>query len=163
MTTLRPGPTPRPASERFWAMVEMIPFHACWEWMGAINSRGYGNFTRGRKREGQVRAHRFSWELHNGPIPKNMVVCHRCDNPSCVRPDHLFLGTTAENNRDCARKGRTYDGPRPGCAKLIASQVQEIRMLHASGHSMRSIGRRYGVTWENIRAIVYRRTWKHVE
>lgn len=158
----RTGPIPRPPEERFWEKVEMIPFHACWEWMGAINHNGYGSFGRGRKREGQVRAHRFSWELHNGAIPDGMVVCHRCDNPSCVRPDHLFLGTIAENNRDCAHKGRNYNGPRPQSAKLKAVQVQEIRMLHASGRTLRSIAKHYGVTHENIRAIVHRRTWRHV-
>ena len=158
----RLGPTPRPAAERFWAMVEMIPFHECWEWVGAVNSRGYGNFSRGRKREGQVRAHRFSWELHNGAIPRGMVVCHRCDNPSCVRPDHLFLGTPTQNVHDATRKGRNYLGPKTWSAKLTAIQVREIRLLHASGQSMCSIGRQYGVVHETIRAIIHRRTWCHV-
>ena len=159
----RIGPIPRPAADRFWAMVLMIPFHDCWEWIGPVSQNGYGNFSRGRKREGCVRAHRFSWELHNGLIPDGMMVCHRCDNPTCVRPDHLFLGTIAENNRDCARKGRTYTGPRPWHAKLTIAEVKEIRLLHASGQSMCSIGRQYGVTRGNIRAIIHRRTWQHVE
>lgn len=99
----------RPAEDRFWSKVAFIPFHTCWEWIGAVGARGYGNFSAHGK---SVRAHRFSWELHNGSIPKSTtyhgtVVMHKCDNKRCVNPDHLQLGTQSDNIRDCYSKGRS--------------------------------------------------------
>jgi hypothetical protein len=89
--------------QRFWARVRKSD--GCWEWTGAcFKCGGYGQFT--IEHGQQVRAHRHSWELHNGPIPKGLWVLHRCDNPKCVRPDHLFLGTCTDNARDMMAKGR---------------------------------------------------------
>lgn len=94
--------------ERFWGFVEMIPFHSCWEWTGpksgSRKGRYYGYFKINKK---NIKAHRFSYELHKGKIPETILVCHSCDNPGCCNPDHLFLGTHADNMRDCANKGRT--------------------------------------------------------
>ena len=90
--------------ERFWSKVEMIPFHPCWEWMGFRNEWGYGQVAISHR--SPERAHRLSWIIHYGPIPRGLFVCHRCDNPGCVRPDHLFLGTTTDNMRDMISKGR---------------------------------------------------------
>lgn len=91
-----------PIEDRIWKFVQKTD--GCWEWNGRRNDRGYGLFavTHAAAR----RAHRVIWELVNGPIPSGMVVCHRCDNPPCVRPDHLFLGTQADNMRDMQAKGR---------------------------------------------------------
>lgn len=86
-----------PIADRFWAKVEKT--EGCWEWTGSKSRKGYGQFNEGR-------AHRVSWEMHNGPIPEGMFVCHHCDNPPCVRPDHLFIGDNAANMRDAFAKGR---------------------------------------------------------
>ena len=89
---------------RFWRYVRKTEY--CWIWTGSKNSSGpygYGElYVRGKK----VKAHRFSWEIHNGPIPSGLYACHHCDNPPCVRPDHLFIGTQRDNALDCERKNR---------------------------------------------------------
>ncbi len=90
--------------ERFMDKVAIIPFHTCWEWLGS-KTLGYGTFYTQR----QTRAHRVSYELFVSKIPNGLLVCHKCDNRGCVRPDHLFLGTYLDNNRDCVLKGRKAD------------------------------------------------------
>ena len=89
--------------ERFWTRVVGDLATGCWLWTGPRFREGYGSLSYGPLR---IRAHRFSWELHVGPIPEGLVVCHRCDNPPCVRPDHLFLGTQSDNLHDAVAKGR---------------------------------------------------------
>jgi hypothetical protein len=92
-------------AERFWAKVRQSD--GCWEWTGAKDDDGYGMIgVSGSRRNGHERAHRTSWRLHNGTIPPGMWVLHHCDNPPCVRPDHLFLGDRSVNMLDCAKKGR---------------------------------------------------------
>lgn len=95
--------------ERFWA--KATSGDGCWEWMGPRVGIGYGSFWANGK---TVRAHRLAWELVNGPIPTGLSVLHRCDNPPCVRPDHLFIGTNADNSKDMVQKGRSPTGLRNG-------------------------------------------------
>jgi hypothetical protein len=111
--------------ERFWKRVDRTG--DCWEWQGQLSEKGYGQLQVQGK---QKRAHRVSWELSNGPIPDGMVIMHRCDNPKCVRPEHLSVGTVADNNRDMQRKGRArfalLPGQRNGAAKLSDEQARQV-------------------------------------
>lgn len=94
----------RAVNDRFWEKVMIPPGDGCWLWVATLSSTGYGMFT--VRRGLRAATHRFSWELHFGPIPDGLLVCHHCDVPACVRPDHLFLGTHADNARDSVQKGR---------------------------------------------------------
>lgn len=146
--------------ERFWKHVEKTD--TCWLWTGTITPDGYGR-TRGRL--GDRRAHRFSWELHYGPIPDDQIVGHHCDTPRCIRPDHLFIGTPADNIADMVAKGRN-NGPRGVThhfAKLTENDVRRIRVLAAEGIRQYEIAKMFNVTRGAIKGIVYRRNWKHVE
>jgi hypothetical protein len=105
-----------PIEERFWGKVRKSK--DCWEWIGARCRAGYGSLGLSRSRK-RISAHRFSWELHHGPIPESLFVCHHCDNPRCVRPDHLFLGTRTDNTWDAIRKGRWKNPP---SAAIYAAQ-----------------------------------------
>lgn len=96
-----------PVGDRFWPHVAKSA--GCWEWTGSRHRNGYGQFYY----RGPAMAHRVSWELANGPVPDGMLVCHRCDNPPCVRPDHLFLGTQADNLVDMVSKGRHWTAHHP--------------------------------------------------
>lgn len=125
----------------------------CWEWNGAINTSGYAwMFFDGRSRI----ASRVAWTLSKGEIPEGMMVLHRCDNRRCVNPDHLFLGTNAENMADMVSKGRS---PRSR-AKLSESSVKEMRAV--SGLSLEELAERYSVSASTVYQATTRRTWKHI-
>jgi hypothetical protein len=123
-----------PLAERFWHHVRKCALDGCWEWHGAI-ARGYGHISEGGRRGRARSAHRVSWELHHGPIPSSLYICHRWDNRRCVRPDHLFLGTHADNMRDMLAKGRhiPHLGEVNGRAKLTRADVVAIRSRWRSG------------------------------
>lgn len=107
-----------PAAVRFWRHVNKGSPYECWVWTGSNDGKGYGQISAGAGRS-PIKAHRLSWEIHNGQIPAGMVICHRCDNPKCVNPSHLFVGTQKDNMVDCATKNRlsvrSRDNLRPGC------------------------------------------------
>lgn len=147
---------------RFWQRIKKTP--SCWIWTGTRHDYGYGQIG-GRRDEGVKFAHRLSWEIHFGPIPEGMEVLHRCDNPPCVRPEHLFLGTKADNNADCRSKGRHGYGTSPGelnpSRKLSERQVAEIRELYAGGaFTQQALADRFGMSHQMIHNIVRGKAWR---
>jgi hypothetical protein len=128
----------------------------CWQWMNSKGSGGYGLFCFKGRLQG---AHRVSYQLYVGDIPKGMHVCHRCDNPSCVNPSHLFLGTALDNAHDRDKKGRCQSGENHYRAKLTEKQVKEIREKWANGARNIDLSREFGVDKRNISNIVYYHTW----
>lgn len=142
-------------ADRFWAKVQKTD--GCWLWLGSRDGCGYGHLRCGVL----FKATRLCLRLINGEWPRGCV-CHKCDNPQCVRPDHLFVATQAENLADMRRKGRSARGSGHSMAKLNEAQVVEARRLHEAGESKRSIADRYGVSWGCIHLIVRRHNWAHV-
>lgn len=132
----------------------------CWEYTGTRDRDGYGVFTHTRNK--QVRAHRAAFEFHVGQITDGQMVCHSCDNPSCINPDHLFLGSAFENTKDMIGKGRKTSlcGERHPLAKLTESDVCEIRELRSDGHSLKAIAFKFGITFQTVSEIHHHKTWK---
>jgi len=160
--------------QRFWAKVKKTS--RCWIWTASKRAKGYGAFA--YHRVGvmiQDRAHRYSWTIHNGRIPKGLCVLHRCDTPSCVNPDHLFLGTKKDNNADMCRKGRHVSGGthcgRNGKyergehhhnARLTEEDVLNLRRDREFGVSFSKLATRYGIAIGYAFRIATRKAWKHV-
>lgn len=150
--------------KRFWSYVDMsVGMFECWLWTGGITSAGYGAFWfHGRT----LGAHRISWELAHGEILNNLFLCHHCDNPRCVNPTHLFLGTQRDNVLDCFSKGRRIvrRGKELPYTKLTEANVQEIRQRYAIGNiTQQKLADEFGVTLANINGIIHRTKWKHVK
>mgnify|MGYP001576000228 CR=1 FL=1 len=143
-----------PLDERFWSKVEKRSKDECWLWRGAT-WQGYG-YLANTRRNGAIYAHRLSYELHYGPIPKGLCVCHKCDNPPCVNPAHLFLGTRADNVADCVRKGRGADkhGAANPRARLTHEVVSRIRELRTKGLSQQAIADYVGFPQTSISKIL---------
>lgn len=142
---------------RFWLQVRSG--RGCWLWVGCHVSNGYGRMDfRGRK----IGAHQASWIIHNGTIPVGLFVCHRCDVRDCVRPDHLFLGTQADNLADATRKGRNPRGESHGRARLLLPQVHEIRSRLAKGELQSVLCDEFGVTQATISRIKLGKSWRGV-
>jgi len=144
--------------ERFWAKVDKKGPDECWEWR-AGKRRGYGAINEGARSSRILSAHRVSWELENGPIPAGKFVCHHCDNPSCVNPAHLFLGTVADNQRDMANKGRSSRGERRWSSKLSKQDVHGIRQMLGQDILGKVIAKKYGMSQAAISNIKTGKAW----
>ncbi len=166
-----------PIEARFWPKVDKRSDSECWPWIASRNRYGYGTFGVGSSSGGVMsvaKAHRVSWELHNGQIPDGLYVCHGCDNPPCVNPAHLFLGTAHDNFDDMRSKARGSRGsghsaavkrgrrhsPPGGKSKLTEQHVQVIRFLRSSTSlRLRHIAELFGVSISNICFIASGKTW----
>jgi hypothetical protein len=150
--------------ENFWAQVDKSG--SCWIWTGTYpgSDRGprYGRFGFMGKKHA---AHRFSWQIANGKIPSGMHVLHRCDNPNCVRPDHLFLGTHRDNMLDMFAKGRRriLRGSEQGLAKLCEQDILLIRRKYSAGARQIDLAKEFNVDQTSISRIVLYKSWKHVK
>lgn len=145
------------AEERFWKYVDRPD--GCWNWKGG-KAKGYGALSIGR---GKISAHRFSWELHNGPVPDGMFVLHSCDNPACVNPAHLWLGTNQDNMTDKMEKdrGNWAIGEDNGRAKVTEETVLKMRADYP-GKTQKQIADEHGVSQAQVSQIVRRKTWTHI-
>ena len=158
------GRKPRSAEERFAESYTPEPNSGCWLWLGAARgSNGYGRIKAFGK---NMTAHRYSWVAAYGAIPDGMLVCHKCDNPACVNPSHLFLGTALDNMADCKRKWRTGGGTKTPLrgesnhrSKLTSADVSRIR---ADGRPQRAIASEYGVSQALVSKIKLNEIWRHL-
>ncbi len=148
---------------RFMNKVKKDESSGCWIWQAGIHKDGYGNFAPIGGRSGL--AHRSSYRIFRGPIEKDKLVLHSCNNPPCVNPDHLRLGTDKENALDKIMAGNSHNIPKGESShysKLLEEDIMNIRKKHAEGFSYVSISKNYEVTAETISNIVRRITWKHI-
>lgn len=135
--------------------------NGCWEFTGAKDTYGYGNVSIDGKFH---KAHRVSYALEHGDVPDEMVVCHRCDNPPCCNPDHLFLGSKQDNYDDMKNKGRDYkaSGSKSGQAKLHEEDVKRIREAYLFGARQIDLAAAHGISQSNVSRIVRREWWVNV-
>jgi|SRR5215469_7495180 len=156
----------RSVEERFAESYIPEPNTGCFLWTRQVDKNGYGDFIvrkiplgDGRYQKERIKAHRLAWELHRGSVPDEMDVCHSCDITSCVNPDHLFLGTAADNSADMVAKERQARGESLGRSKLTEADVLAIR---ASSETQAKLAERYGVVFQTISDIQRRVTWRHI-
>lgn len=162
------------ARTRFWSYVDKNAGTDCWLWRGDRSKFGYGRFLFLGER---TQAHRYAYELAHGPISEGLVLCHKCDVPECVNPEHMFVGTQKDNIQDCVRKGRwpvgqahwcsrkpelVKRGERAGNSKLSEAQVTEIYRLCCSGSSYSEVAALLGINRATAVQIHKGKTWNHV-
>ncbi len=146
--------------DRFENKLMFEPNTGCWIWTSALSDKGYGLFRLSGK---NVRAHRFSYTLYKGQIYKNLQVCHTCDTPCCVNPDHLFLGTLQDNMEDMRRKQRKPKqfGENHSHSRLTNNIVLEIRSL-SNNMSHIEISNKFSISRRHVRDIINRKSWPHI-
>jgi hypothetical protein len=155
-------------AEKFWEKVDIQGIDDCWEWLASRNNKGYGNFyiSLGHSEDKHILATRMSWTLTYGDIPEGLCVLHKCDNPPCVNPHHLFLGTKKDNADDMTKKGRNKVIFRKGEAhygsKLTNSDVIMIRHLRKKGLTLFVIADMYNIHYSTVGYIVKGKLWKHI-
>lgn len=175
-------------TQRFWGRVnkdgplpdQSKPWYfgldQCWMWLGALDDDGYGRISHAHKKGRTVRVHRFSFELHGGTIPSGHSTLHRCDNPTCVNPSHLWTGTYDDNNQDMKAKGRNAKGDRQGL-RLHPEAInrgekhhnstlteEDVRAIRASTESGRVLAARYGLKNRNTPNLIRSgKSWSHVK
>ena len=155
-------------ARRFWSKVNKT--ESCWLWTAYKNIGGYGQLKKGGSVRQNIPAHVLSWILHNGAVIPGLCVLHNCpggDNPACVNPNHLWLGTLGDNNRDTKKKGRLYAvvpdrGENHKGAKLTNQKILKIRALRESGLSLPKIGILFSVSAQTVWGICKRKSWKHI-
>lgn len=152
----------KPLKERFWVKVKKG--RGCWEWQASTDKDGYGQiggFGKSGNRT-MLKAHRVSLEMSGVHIPKGKKVCHKCDNPKCVNPRHLYVGTDHMNHMDMVKRGRSTTGERNARSKLTAPQVRAIRKVRATGVRLRVLAEEYGVSESCICVVANGKGWRHV-
>lgn len=146
--------------KRFFSNVIRGTGDECWGWSGYLGNAGYAGFSIRHK---PVGAHRVSWEIHHGPIPAGLYVCHHCDNPPCTRPEHLFLGTAKDNGDDMRAKGRAvHRAPRGEQHRSAKLNEEQVLYVLASKDPGGVLAARFGVSPQSIEGIRAGRTWKHL-
>lgn len=141
------------------ARTKIDEISGCWNWVKAKDQDGYGSVRFGGK---QRRAHRVSYEVHIEPVPRDARVCHRCDNPACINPAHLFLGSQAENISDMVAKGRQARGQRVSTAKLNESDIFAIRDADGGRGLHTALAKKHGVSSQQIADIRAGKCWAHL-
>lgn len=145
--------------ERFIEKVNKT--ESCWEWTAGKYRGGYGHF---RKKVGDkwkmYKAHRYSYEIFKGEIPEGLLICHSCDNPSCVNPDHLFPGTVKDNSDDCVKRGRHKFGRNPKHRHLDKETADKIRIDHKQGLSYKELEIKYSQSKAQISRVILNQIWK---
>lgn len=181
------GPAPRNPLDRFMEKIDKASSpRGCWLWTAAKSHNGYGFFKESPRQ--MTKAHRFAYAQWVAPIPDGLLVCHHCDTPACVNPEHLYVGTQKQNRGDAVDRGRTATGLRSGMhthpearqygkradtsawlrgeqvslSKVTEQDVREIRRLRSEGIRNDELALRYGVDRHTITSITSGRTWKHV-
>lgn len=164
--------------QRFLECFKKGKRNRCWNWKKTFVGKYGQHFSRGKV----WLAHRFAYTFFKGPIPKGLLVCHKCDNPRCVNPNHLWIGTYLDNKHDCMKKKRHAFGNRHPArskkygaafrlrlsgtnnsnASLTDSKVRQILKLHKEGKTQVFLAKRYGVWTNTIANVVHRRNWRHV-